>query len=327
MDDTDRKMMLLVEENPRMPLKELANRLRISRQATDHRLQILAKAGAFKGMRAFISMEYLNMINVSVWGKSTAASMKDTLDRLGESEFTVRVVVAGENNLSILGCLRNLSELNGFFEFVKRAAEMPDATVGVCSYHDGINPDWCDGPRLRRGYKELSTLDLRIIASLNEDARKPAGEIADEVGVSVKTARRHIERMISDGSLEFDIHTDLPPGEDMVHILGISLRSGADRVKVGRRLLSKYPVRITLVRSFTNIPDYLRALLSSDKMSEIRRILKEIGEDEDVLAVTPNLIYLERVYETTWDVKMLMAMAYQSTKPAEGRLNSELRVS
>jgi hypothetical protein len=32
-------------------------------------------------------------------------------------------------------------------------------------------------------------------------------------------------------------------------------------------------------------------------MSEIRKILGEFSEDEDVVVVTPNLVYLERQYD------------------------------
>jgi hypothetical protein len=38
-------------------------------------------------------------------------------------------------------------------------------------------------------------------------------------------------------------------------------------------------------------------------MTEIRRVLGLIAEDEDVLSVIPNLLYRERIY-TTWRDKL-----------------------
>ena len=303
MDDTDRKLMLLIYEDPRMHYREIAKRLGISRQAVHHRMQALTKIGVFKRMRAAISLHYLDAVVVAIWGKSRTESVEETLDSLGESEFTGFVRVAGGNDLIVLGGLRNVSELDGYVEFVKRVAEMPEPTVGILSYGDGINPDYYDGGKRKQNYRDLSRLDLKIIASLQDDARKPIAKIAHEVGVSAKTVRRHLDIMRAEGSMDFDQPLDLTSGEDMFTMMFVNLRSGADKVKVARRLLSKDPVHVIYFRSFSNLPNFLFGLLSSDKMSEIRRLLREIGNDEDVLSVTPNLLYLERMY-MTWDQKL-----------------------
>jgi len=325
MDDIDRELLWLIAEDPRMPVKELAKRLRLSRQAVNHRVQILTKLGTFRCIKAEISLRcHSDLIFPQIWGVSKTTSIDKTLDRLGESEFTTSVDVFGGGMLSVFGCVRSELELNDFIDFVKRVAEMPAPTVGLTDFDDRINPAWVDDLAQRQNRKELTSLDLTIIASLHDDARKPAAEIADAVGASIKTVRRHIERMLSEGSLAFHVPYDFPPGEDMYTVLSVSLRDGADKVKVGRRLLSRYPQRITVVRSFTNIPDILRALLCSDKMSEIRRIIKEIREDEDVVSATPNLIYYEREYETAWDWKMLRTLASSFKKSGRQPVNPEL---
>lgn len=308
-----------------MPLKELAKRLGISRQAVNHRMKVLTKLGAFKTIKAEISFHYYDdLVFPRIWGISKAASVDDTLNRLGESEFTVSVDVLGGKELAVFGCLRSISELDGYVEFVKQVAEITEPTIGLVNFDDGINPDWCDGRKRKQSHKDISPLDLKIIALLHSDARKPIAEIADSVGVSIRTVRRHLECMRSEGPLDYYIPLDFPPGEDMFTLLYINLRSRADKAKVGRRLLSRYPLRVILVRSFSNIPDFLVGSLSSDKMSEIRRILREIGEDEDVLAVTPNLVYLERTYDTTWDYKLLRILASSSEKARKQSLNSGL---
>jgi DNA-binding Lrp family transcriptional regulator len=145
MDDTDRKLLWLISEDPRMPLKELAKRLGISRQAVDHRMQIMTKLGTFKSIKAEISFRcYSYLIFPLIWGVSTTESIDKTLDRLGESEFTTNVAVLGGGVVSIFGCVRSESELNDFVDFVKRAAEMPEPTVGLIDFDDGINPGWID---------------------------------------------------------------------------------------------------------------------------------------------------------------------------------------
>lgn len=305
MDDTDRKLMLLLFEDPRMPLRDLSERLGISRQAVNHRLQALAAAGVFKDIKAGISNYYLDGVPVAIWGRFRTSSLDVVLERLGESEFTNRVTVAGGNELFIFGYLKRASELSDYVEFVKKAAEMPELTVGLPSYGDGINPLHYDGGQLRKeDYRRLTPVDLRIIASLQEDARRPIAEIARVVGVSAKTVRRRLEGMRRDGSLDYDSPWDIPSGEDMLTLLYVSLREGVDKVRTAKRLLSIDPIHLIFFRSYGNLPNLIVGLISSDKMTVIRRILRLIGQDEAVSSVTPNLIYSERGYNS-WECRLV----------------------
>jgi len=318
MDDTDRKLLLLISANPRAHLGELAKKLGISRQAVHHRIQFLTKIGVILGMTADISIYYLDAVPVMIFGRSKTASIEETLNRLGESEFSKIAVVAGCNFLYVRGDLRNISELDGYVEFVKRAAEMPEPTVGITCLDSGIPPDYVDGGKRKQSYEELSPLDLKIIASLKGNARRPIADIADMVGVSAKTVRRHLKDMISEGSLDLNVPWDPASGEDIYTIVHVNLRDGADKVEVGRKLLSKYP--LVFVRSFSNLPNLLLCALCSDKMTETRRILREINGDEDVLSMMFNLNYFERKY-TTWRDKLPEARTLSPKKVRTHKLH------
>jgi DNA-binding Lrp family transcriptional regulator len=315
MDDTDRKLLILMSANPRIHVRELAKRLGISRQAVDRRMQTLMKTGIIKGMIAGISIPYLDAVPVTVFGRSKTASAEKTLDRLGESEFTRRVVVAGGNFLYVIGFLRNISELGSYVEFVKRAGEMTEPTVGINCLDDGLSPDYSvDGAGKRKqSYKELSPLDLKIIASLKDDARRPVTDIAHMVGVSAKTVRRHLEDMMSEGSLDMGMPADLIIGGDMLFVTHVNLSDGADKVEVGRRLLSQSPFQDQYIRTFSNLPGLLVWVFWSGKMGEIRKVIREVGEDEDVLSVMLNFAYLERMYPT-WRDKLPEVMTHPTRK-------------
>jgi DNA-binding Lrp family transcriptional regulator len=315
MDDTDRKLLILMGANPRMHVRELAKRLGISRQAVDRRMQTLMKTGVIKGMIAGISIPYLDAVPVTVFGRSTAASIEKTLDKLGESEFTRRAVVTGGNFFYVVGFLRNISELGSYVEFVKRAGEMTEPTVGINCLDDGLSPDYSvDGVGKRKqSYKELSPLDLKIIASLKDDARRPVTDIADMVGVSAKTVRRHLEDMMSEGSLDMSMPSDLALGGDMFLVMHVNLRDSVDKAEVGRRLLAKFPFQDQYIRTFSNLPGLLVWVFWSGKMAEIRKVMREVGEDEDVLSVMLNFAYLERIYPT-WRDKLPAVRAHPSKK-------------
>ncbi|HEX9908376.1 MAG TPA: winged helix-turn-helix transcriptional regulator [Thermoplasmata archaeon] len=308
MDDTDRKLMLLMFEDPRMPVRELARRLGISRQAVHHHMQTLKKAGVFREIKAAVSSYYLDGVPVMVWGRSRATSVDTVLESLGETEFTTRVTVAGGNELFIFAYLRKISDLAKYVDFVRNAGEMPETTVGFPCYGDGINPIFYDGGRRRESYRKLSALDLKVIASLQEDARKPIADIAKDIGVSRRTVKRLMERMKTEGLLEFDSPWDIPSREEMVTIVSVTLKKDANNVKSAKRLLLTDPIHFIYIRAFGNLPSFLLGLISSDRMTEIRNILKAIREDEDVLAVIPNLIYFEREYNpwcTSWSPEVV----------------------
>jgi DNA-binding Lrp family transcriptional regulator len=326
MDDTDRKILILITANPRIHFQELAKRLGISKQAAHRRVQVLMETRVIQSPTAGISYPYLNAVPVSVFGRSNTISVEETLDRLGESEFTHRAIVAGGNYLYVVGQLRNVSDLDGYAEFVKRVAMIPEPTVAISCLDDGLTPDYfVDGVMKRKpNYKKLSPLDLRIIASLKDDGRRPIADIAENVGASAKTVRRHLEDMTSDGSLELHVPMDLPSGGPILLAMHVNLRDGADKGEVGRRLLSKYSFQDAYVRTFINIPGFLILAFWSDKVPEIRRVLRIVGEDEDVLHVMLNFCYLERLYPT-WRDKLPEVQTRSSKKASTRNPPSRLR--
>lgn len=284
--------------------------------------------GVIKGAIAGISVPYLDAVPIVVFGRSKTASFETTLDRLAESDLSRRALVAGGNFLYVVGLLRNISELDSYADFVRRTTEMQEPTVGIYNPDDGLIPDYTvdgGGWKRRSSYKELSPLDLKIIASLKDDARKPIAEIAEMVGVTSKTARRHLESMISEGSLEFTVPADMLPGGDMLTLVHVNLREGADKEKFGKRLLSKRWFRDQYVRTFSNLPGFLVWVFWSDKIMEIRRAFKEVAEDEDVVAIMPNFAYLERLYQTWRDrlpeVRNPPSVKTRDQKQRSGRWN------
>lgn len=304
MDDLDRKLILLLNANPRMSVREMAGEVGLSAQAVHHRIQLLRSRGVIKGATATISIHYLGAVPFVVFGGSNTVSVERTLERLGESEFSNLALVAGGNYLYVIGALRSTSELDGYVEFVKRVAEMPSPTVGLFS-QDYPEYKLTGADRKRtKDFTRLSDMDLRIIASLRDDARRPLAEVAEMVGVSKKTAGRHLDRMMSEGSIEFYVPWDASLGEDVHALVHLNLRDGAGKVAVGKRLLSKYPQQMMYIRAFSNLPDFLLCIMCWNKMTEVRRTVSEMGQDEDVKAVKFNSIYLHQLYPT-WRDRML----------------------
>lgn len=254
-------------------------------------------------MTAEVSGPYLGAVPVVVFGRSKAASVFSVFDRLGECEMTRRVIAAGGNYMYINGQLRDLSELAAFSDYVTRVAELQDVTVGIYSPIQGLMPHYVvDGITDRKqGYRQLSPLDLRIIASLKDDVRKPVSEIAKTLGVTAKTVKRHLETMMAEGSLDLHARTDSPLAGDLLFLVHLTVRDGVDRGEFGRRLLSKHQFQDAFLVAYSNIPNLLVWIFWTDDIFELRRVLKGVQEDEDVVALMPNFAFLMRIYSTWRD--------------------------
>ena len=144
------------------------------------------------------------------------------------------------------------------------------------------------------------------------------------VGASTKTVRRHLDSMISDGSLDMSMPMDGLSGGYMFLIMHVSLRGGANKREVGRRLLSKHYFQDQYFRTLSNLPNLLVWVFWSDKITEVRKVLRETSEDEDVTSVMLNFAYLERIYPT-WRDELPEVRAPHSEKGRPHRTRPRIR--
>ncbi len=303
MDEVDRKLVMLMAANPRMHYRDLAGRVGISRQAAHQRVRALVKSGVIKGTTAGISFPYLDAVSVSIFGKCVQTLTEDVFDRLCGSELTRRAIIASDNYLYVVGELRGISELDGYVRFVKRAARMLEPTVGIFCVDEELMPRYPvdGGGRRVSGHKRLSALDLKIISALRDDARRPLAGIAEATGVSAKTVKRHLDEMIAEGALDLHLLADVPTGGDMLFMMRIGLEDGADRLKVGRRLLRICEPLDSYGRTFSNLPGLLIIVFWTGDVLQVRRVLRESYGEEGVGTVMLNFCYFERIYRTWRD--------------------------
>ncbi len=309
MDEIDRKLMTILAADPRIHFRDLAGKLGVSTQAVHRRMQELMRCGVIRGTTAGISIRYLGAVPVIIFGRSNTASIDHTVKKLRENELSSSVLVAGGNYLYVVGLLRNISELDTYTDFVKRVAEISEPTVGIYSLDAGLAPDFIDGGTKRKeNYEKLSPLDLRIVASLREDARKPIGDIAQETGVSAKTVARRLDHMLSEGSIDLVVPMDPTKCGDIVSLVHVQLRDGAVKRDVGKRLASKLSPRLWYMRSFSNLPGFLHCVVCTDRMDDLRDVIRKISEDSEVKSVVPNTWYSDHIFET-WRDKLVPSNA------------------
>lgn len=303
MDEVDKRVCQILWKNPRIPYREIADKLNISIQAVHRRIKILREAGVIHSFQANVSLGYLGAVPVNVTGRSSVESIEEIVNELRKNDSVAALLVASGNQLYVHGLLRDISELDAFAEFAAKTAKMPEPRVSIGKYLPATKaPDKTAGDDPRK----LTPLDLRIIGAMHEDARMSTTDVADKLGVSAATVRRRLEKMIQEGSIEIATEVDPTPSGDVASYLHVTLKEGADRLKVGAKLVDNFDPNIVYFVPFSNLPNFLLIATWTKTMSELGRLTEQVRKDESVKSVVCNVALAGYRFET-WRDRLLTA--------------------
>lgn len=296
MDKVDMAIVRYLLRNSRLSYRELADRLNLSVNAVHKRIKGLIEDDIIREFTAKISLQALNAITVMVFGKSGANSLEEACKKLGEHE-AIHWVSFGAGNYTYIGAfLRELSELEAFAEHVKETAQISDLTVGII--HRKYSPT----------NAKLYPLDYKIIYALHKNSRKPISEVAEELGVSAKTIRRRLSRMIQEGLIELSIEWSPDTSNNIIAIFHMTLRDSVDKKKTLSVLSKEYASNIIFSWYFSNIPRLVLCGIWTPTLKELAEIAKDMRRKEIFSSVTPQMIYNGYIFDT-WRDKLLIEKA------------------
>ncbi len=206
------------------------------------------------------------------------------------------LAVGGGNVLYVGAYLRSISDLEPLVRFVKETAEMPEPTVGLTGSpvpallkNAKINPDI-----------KLCELDHKIIRSLQGDSRKATSVVAEEIGVSTKTVRRRLVRMINNYLIQFSIEWYPDASNDIMSIFHVNLKPDANPNTPNLILQKHYPNTI-FYWSFSNIPGSYVFMVWTPTTKELKDIRENIESEPAIQSVAPNIIYTGYIFKTWRD--------------------------
>ncbi len=187
---------------------------------------------------------------------------------------------------------------------------MPDPTVGI--EHDisafptaGIEPDVSAfQPPLASREATLYPLDYQIIYALHKNSRKPISEVAEELGVSARTIRRRLSKMIHEGLIELSIEWYPDASNDVMTIFHLQLKASADKNKAVSLLMEKYSPYTIFFWSFSNLPNQLVGIFWTNTMKQLRDIQRSIRSEGIFESVIPNILYTGYIFDT-WRDKLV----------------------
>lgn len=293
----------LLLRDPRMPLRELAERMGISLQAVHKRMQALLEAGILVGTGAAIPGNYLNATSVFIFGCMEGEKpLHQVVADLAKNDSVGYVMLCSGNVMYVSGLLRRSVEMDQFREFVRKTCSMKDATMAIDSLGrvGEVRPAEPLAPEIK-----LSPMDLRIIASLKDDARKPYAQVGEEIGATARTVRQRLDRMIEEGSVELILKVNPTYARTVNSVVHVFTRDGVDRNILGIELMKRFPASVLFFRSYCNIPDMISVATNHRMMSSLFETMDILYEDKRVTKAIPNVVITAWEFDT-WRERILL---------------------
>jgi DNA-binding Lrp family transcriptional regulator len=280
-------MMLLA--NSRLSYRELAEKLSLSVTAVHNRIQALIDMGIIRKFTARPGLITQNAIHVLIIGVSKASSIRDLKAKLESHGSIYWLAVAGGNILYIGAYLKHIAELEPLVSFIKQTAQMPEPTVGITFSPIPPNVEFLEIET------DLCELDYKIIRSLKDNSRKAIVDVAEEIGVSAKTARRRLDRMVKNFLIELSIDWYPDASNDIISAFHVQFKPDADK-NAANIILGKYFPSTLFYWGFSNIPNTYLFMTWCPTSKEVKELRESLEQEPSVQSVAPNVIYTGYVF-------------------------------
>ena len=290
MDEIDLTILRKLLENSRMTYRELAEITNMSVSAVHKRIKRLVDDGITNAFIARPSLLALKYLSVLIFGRSNAKSMVAISKELGQHESIKFVGITGDKFLYISAFLRNISELQDYSAYVSKTAQISEPTIAILNLPYMTTPE------------PLTTIDYKILKALNRDARKPITDVADEVGLSTKTVRKRLNRMIENKLASFTIEW-MPQKNSFIVVFHVTLNEGTDINSTIQYINEKYSQNVSYCFSFSNIPNFITVNIWAKNAQDSMRIQEEL-QTEGFRDVIPH-IYLSAMWYDCWVDQLL----------------------
>lgn len=277
MDEVDVALSRMLLRNSRTPYSELGKELGLSPQMVHRRVQHLIDVEIIRGTYAALSFKAMKAMWVIVHGWSRADSMDEVAKALKDVPQVAIMQVASGNYIYVHG---NVADAVGMAELVtavQNKAELSDPQVGI------VQTPPVEG-------SALGALDLRIIKALASDSRRPVNDLAEELGTTVKTVRRHLDRLIDEDLIYMSIHWQPDTLGDMVSQIHLVLKQGVSNERTAFLLIKKYSRGIIRSYTFSNQPGMMILTYCSENAREMQRTCKDLESEGVFTKVVPNVI-------------------------------------
>ena len=284
MDEIDLTILKKLLENSRLTYRELAEITNMSVSATHKRIKNLVDDKIINAFTARPSPIALKYLIVSIFGKSNAKSMDTVSKELGQHENIFIIAIASGKILYITGFLRDITSLRDYSAYVSKIANISEPTIGIMNIPYITTPE------------PLTTIDYKILKTLNRDSRKPIIDVADDVGISANTVRKRLNRMIENNLIDFSIEWTIKAENNLLTAFHLYLKEDTNIDSTIQYLYEKYYQNISACMSYSNIHSFITMYTWTKTAQESQRIQKKL-QAEGFKDLIPHIFLTIRFYD------------------------------
>ena len=294
LDKTDIILCQLLLANSRLSYRALSEKLNLSVTAVHNRIQTLIEMGIIRKFTTRLSIFAKNAIHVLIFGSSKTNSINSVKQKLEKHDRIYWLAVGGGNVLYVGAYLQNIAEMEGVVRFVKENAQMPEPSVGIT-----VSPI----PIITQNVNSLvglCELDYKIIRSMKDDSRKAVSVVAEELGVSAKTVRLRLNRMIKNYLIEFSIDWYPDASNDIISIFHVQVKNDANP-NAANLILQKYYPNTLFYWGLSNIPNTYIFMVWTQTSKELKTIRENLEQEPTLNTVVANIIYTGYIFQSWRD--------------------------
>jgi DNA-binding Lrp family transcriptional regulator len=305
MDETDLRLCQLLLVNSRTPFRELADALNISVQAVHRRVQNLFEVGAIERYYVMPSHKVWDRVTCSVYGHSNTESIDEIKNELSMNDNVHMIFTCSGDLLYVTGLLKSISEMDEYVDYVRKVAKISEPKVGIIP---PMIPYTNRAKKFGEAEKPVKSLELQIIGSLHDNARKSYAEIAQDLNVSSRTVNRYLDKMIKEEMIYLTIVWLPTTTGDIFSVFHMNLKDNINKNDARNRLLKRYSPKIVFFMPFSNIPDMCVAITWSRTMKELEDLQISVENEEFVAKTQVNMVYSGERYDTWLERRLFDVM-------------------
>jgi DNA-binding Lrp family transcriptional regulator len=270
--------------NSRTSYSDLGKELGLSPQVVHRRVTSLVEADIIRGTYAALNFRALGAMWVMVHGWSKARVMSEVDQKFRAISQVAVFQVASGNYVYVHGNVKDSAELADFVSAVQRDAQISEPQVGIIPL-----------PPIKESV--LTAMDLRIIQALARDSRRPSSEVAGQLGTTIKTVRRRLDRLIQDDLIMLSINWQPDTLGDTISQIHLALRDEVPREKAAFLLIKRFSPGVVRTYTFSNLPNQVIITFWSRNVREMQNACRDLEVEGIFASVVPNIIRAIYYYE------------------------------
>jgi Lrp/AsnC family leucine-responsive transcriptional regulator len=290
MDETDILITKELAADPRLPYRDLADRLSLSVNGVHKRIQQLITIGVIAGFRVRLAPQVAGGVILALYGRSLSTDISATMDQLGGHACTSRIVAAGGQFLYLDAQVRSNEEMQDYQAFVRDVGKIEDLKV-IAVFMLGPPP----------AKDPLSKLDYRIVNALSRDCRRPLQEVAEEIGSTAKTVKRRLENMEAKKLVYFCLDWVPCSSGDPISIVHAKVRSGGSLQEIGLAAMNRKDPHILGISAPNTEPGLMVFSMWARDLRELKEAETSLNANGDFESLYSNLFYDMRLFPTWMD--------------------------